>query len=1300
MKKVKNKKNSKLALLTLAAVIPMATTGAISTAVEILPAHAATSSTTYQKSYVEQVTLSNSNFNSTSSSTLLTSPTGWAKQVSDNNTTAGVINTGSSFQRYMTSSFYLSKNPGTSGADSQVLMINSRTKKSGDYSAAKQGFRSNSVTLDANSYYSFKVVFKSAANYERITTYEQAGSTGDEEHVELTKNAFASKPFKVDEDGNVLDEYISFTLSTGSSFYLLKTLDKTNPTVISSTMEDESDLKDINIFYEDDNFVGFMYNGQPVYVNKTDITDPTKEDGKVDIKNGANAYLCKNITFEPSSSDNVHGVYKVAPKTAYYNAKTTSNPLNTDSRGSIYLNGLKDKDGKTVKAEFTGVTSKDWVTFNFFVATGDQSQTVNLELWLGGKSSVSSGVVFFDNVRVSKYSENAFWKTYNDDFDKSYDITYSNAPTTHQNCTQFCDFRTSKELSAKDLSLTDTTTEFDFNFEKGSASGGLEFWTKEHGSAGNAGVFDIQAAPTFKNITGYDFVGSDLSYDVELEQTDEDTPRLKVKTSTENGRVLALWTDNNSVKVLSQDIKIERQKIYKISARYKVSEITSGNAYMFIKESDALVKDLVDDEAYTLASEATSSALSTSTSDNFLNNYATAEFYVKGNALVDSAINIGLGLGNSSESSTGCIVFDNVKVETATSAEYENATNKVQLGTAAGSSTLANGEFDNVTTTGEEHGLYAPQNWTITNGSGNLFNGVVNTASEYYKQYRAKFDDYKAETKCPDSQNPYYWTTYQNPGNSFGDENPENVLVLGNVSKTWQKLRSESFDISANSAYNGASDPIHKLSFMFKTGTQGSFNITLFEESGMKLFEKKDISSANWKEDEVYFKSFPGASKVYVEIDFGTQSEGKTGVVYLDRFDVQSDVTLPSNPQNVVDMTNFGLNLDENFQKLGDQSTSTPFKGSVTSSDGNTVRGEIVKGFNFEKGSSLYYVEDAQDDDFFFMSVGGAGAYTIQSNFNIDLEAGTYYALTFKVKTHFNILNDETESEYGVTLGLTGFKYIANIVSDKEFKEYKIIFNSENATSTQLYMALICGEGTSGSAAIYAPVLSKSTEDEFNEAQTATNDEAYDVNESCVLASEADDSVPDEDETTDDSSDAENANQSFNWLLIPTLITALAIVIAVVGYFLRKVKIKKIQIKRKSSYDRKTSANVDLIKRKAAQARDEELNALETSKAKYEQELATLESTHKSKVVALREKDKGAVSKETDKEFKIFAKKRTVIAEKLEVLNKQIDETKSAEHLLSLERKIYAEQESQRRKMQKDSKKEAQKTANNSSDKK
>ena len=60
--------------------------------------------------------------------------------------------------------------------------------------------------------------------------------------------------------------------------------------------------------------------------------------------------------------------------------------------------------------------------------------------------------------------------------------------------------------------------------------------------------------------------------------------------------------------------------------------------------------------------------------------------------------------------------------------------------------------------------------------------------------------------------------------------------------------------------------------------------------------------------------------------------------------------------------------------------------------------------------------------------------------------------------------------------------------------------------------------------------------------------------------------------------------------------------------------------------------------------------------------------------------------KSTEKEFKLFAQKRSVLSEKIDVLKHQLENVKSPEYLLSLERKKFLENEAKQKQLDKESK--------------
>lgn len=1260
-----------------ALVLPLSASGLVYSLNDLSVTNADSNTTTnYYSGYMKEVNLTNNNFNSsTSTYSISTSLSGWTGQLNDKRTTAGIINTGNSFQNYMSGTYYLSNNPLAKASDKNILMINSKTESSKSFTTARQGYKSSSINLDANSFYSFQVSFKSDTNYESYTTYVEKGQI--EEDLNISKATFENKGF---------DDYISFTYKS-KQYYLHKTL--------STDIKLGEKLNDVNFFYEDDEYVGFVYNDRAVYTQKSNVeTIEVNEEKQNNILSDAQLFTC-NIAYDSANSR-----YNVSANTKYYTTKTEYTSLNDYVFGSVYLDGLKDENGDPIKAQYEKITSKEWVTYYFFVATGNEAQTVTLDLWLGTNkaNNESSGVVYFDDCHIYQYSENTFWKTYQSYIGKNYtqEVTNTQGHTSIETflCSDFVDLRNKNVIAYP-------TNNFDFEegiFNDDISS--LKNW-KKFGD-GNAQIFNSKAPEYFKKTTGYDFVGSNLSCEAVIE--DE-----KV-VITANDYVLGLWADKQYVSVKSNDISINANEIYKVKAFYKIAENTNGNVYMFVEENDNVLSAYnLTDKQYTLTEQTASSAVTSNGTNDGTNNYGFLEFYVKGGALYNSSVNISLGLGKSGEVATGCVVFDDITVEKATTENYDSATNKIELDTKSGTTTVPNGNFNKVTIDKDQNYPLAPQNWTITNGNGINFGGVINTEKSQYDKYVKEYNRLKQEG-IENIDNPYYWATYANPLNSKNSSTePDNILMLSNLNKTWQKLQSDNMSLSANTTY--------RLNFKYKTTNISSQNATikvsLYGKDGFKLFESQNIASnGKWEDFSIYLKSFAGASEIYMVVEFGNEDEKAEGFVYFDNFELNTvDSAVYENKVDtaegngdifgIVDMSNFYLNLPTNNITTDLSTTDTPaYTGSVSSSDGNEIVGGIINSDKFGENSIYNIPKENPDDegkDVFYITSQGVGSYTIQSNFTLDLEADKYYVLTFKLKTNFNYNNDgikldkDKKYEYGATFGLTGFNYMTKLMSSEKYETYSMYFKASEATSSKLYMGLVCDTlETAGSMAIYDITFEESDEDTYNSVSTTTGDKKYDVNKDRVFVAKAEESSDGDtgDGDTGDGDKEEPANQGgFDWLLVPTLITAFAILVAVVGSVLRKVKIKKIEKKRKETYDRKQSLNIDVIKQKAKKQRDAEVVEVKETIAKFEKELQNLETAHKQKVLSLRTKDKGRVSKETDKEFKLFAQKRTVIAEKIEALNKQVESLSSAEHLLSLERKIYTQEEMKQKELMKVSKK-------------
>ena len=1270
MKKLKQLK-SKIIMFIFALLLPLSAATTVAYTTEVKSADADTSSTNYFSSYTKEVSVTNGNFNSSASTYLNTSPSGWTKQEDKRRATAGVIHTGSNFDSNMASNYYLSNNPGVKDtADKHILMINSRTSSTSDHTPAKEGFKSSAVSLKANSYYSFSVSFKSDTNYTSKTTYISQGEIGVARYALKTNFENA----KEDENGR---KFVIFSHNS-ANYYVEKIFTS------AATIDADKTLAKTDVFYEGEDYVGFHNGDSIAYVRKDEITK--NDDNSFSVAQGTETFAC-NLAYNKSTAR-----YDVNSSELFYKTKTEYTAIADETFGSVYLDGLTDAEGKTVA--YTQIRSKDWTTLNFYVATGSEDKTVAMELWLGTREAGSSGVVFFDDFKVYQHSENAFWTAYNTAYDNNYFENKQNGVTTltSTRCTSLVDLR--------ETDIVDTSSN-NFDFETVGTT--IQKWTVS--GEGHARAFNTKAPQYFETTTGYEFVGSPLDCKVTL---DEDNKA----TITANNYVLGLWAENNSVKVTSAPVTIKSNKLYRVSATYKVSEITKGSVYMFISENRSVLNEVynLSEEYYTLTEEKASSGTTSNGDSEFNNKYATIEFYVQGNALYDSSINISLGLGKSDETATGCVVFDNVRVEETTSAKADGATNKIVLNESKATPSVSNGNFNKVTTT-TENVLGNPQNWTINKGEGLTFNGVINTYSKSYQDYVDQYNNFAGSA----DENPYLWAKYSNPLNSENSSAyPDNILMLANETASWQTVRSEEIALEANKTY--------KLFFDYKTTISAPIKVTIQNANGVNLFESEELCSNGAWTDEgyaIYFKSFAGAEKIIIQITFGSQSTPVKGLAFLDNFAfISIEETLYNSYAKVAeankdiygvaDFSNLYLNIPTNtISKELDFTSVTPaYSSDNFSGDKATNKGTIVNSAAFA-GNEVFEIE-GDERPVFYLTNQAPGSYTFESKFALDLttsdEGSSYYKLTFTVKTFFNYLNDgvsldeDKTYDYGIAVGLTGYDYLQT-TSNEEHTTYTIYYKPSEATSANLHIALISDAAeTQGSAIVYDVKFETATEDDYNLAKDMIDAEDYDLNEDKVMIAEVASEDGEEDDSTEEETPEEDKeetpsnNEGFSWLLLAsTLITGLAILVALVGLTLKKVKIKKIERKKQASYDRKSSLDIDVIKVKARKQRDEEAEALETQIKTFKKELENLEKTHKKRVLELREKDKGQVSKETDSEFKQFAKKRTVVAEKVDSLGKQLETVKSPDYLLNLEKKIYAQEDLKRRKLVKDSKKASKK---------
>lgn len=961
-------------------------------------------------------------------------------------------------------------------------------------------------------------------------------------------------------------------------------------------------------------------------------------------------YRSESITLEANS----YYILSVAVKTMK-NGDTL--PVNA----SFYVSGLTDVDGNELEVGVENITTENWKEYFVYIATGETSQTVTVDLYLGGHDNTrSSGAVFFDNVVLNRYSQNIFYSN-------CYQNGYVGADTLDNITADKC-FVVD---SLKDVSAIIDTSGYNFDFEDEITSADHlgDKWSIVSRSSGHAVIEDVRnmQPAIFKENYNFEYVGDDLTYN--------------------NQNAMILYTDENGgyVGVESTDFEIKAHTIYKVSFNLKVSSITSGSFYFKVQENGTIYQTysdiLTDDEDdttrdYIALQSGQTSGYSSNNDNNFMNDYQTIEMYIKGHSLYDTSVNFQLWLGDSETSANGCVIVDSITVEYASNEDFSSASNSVEFSSFSSSpSTIPNSYFNAIEFDGNNSYPLTASDWT------------KEIEDERYNESGVVYL-YNVEHYNNTYLNKYAWAGFF-PEDTSGILNntnydiPNNVYLMYNSTNSYQSITSSSYTLSSNSYY--------KLSFAYYNENRYSnlnsskIKVEVIDENGIVLFSKDNISSLNsWNKMDIYFHTAELVShNIQVVVHLGEEYDKVGGLVYLDNFVVSSSSETDYNSapiSNKADLTDYYLNLG---QATSDITPSSAYELSVSpiydladESEFDFAEGGIVSGSNNPYGQDFII----NDSNFLAISTKLASRATLTSTYTISMSSGNYYKLTFDLATIFgegaeNASTDEHDCEYGVTITIDGFEPITKIVTGGELKNFTIYMQcSENVTPTIAFTLVSDCHETLGTALVTHIDFASVTESEFNNASLSNNFGKTVFN--AAQENVADDTTDDDNTDTDTDTDTGNTNgQTSPWLLISSLIFAVAIIIAIIGFALRHVKIKKIEKIRQENYDRKLSRNHDVILVEAQKRRDNEVKDLQSAKKMLEEDKARLEEDHKTFMKESRLENKGKISKDVEREIKRYNNEIIRIDEKINILTEKIDTVMSADYLLTLERKIVAEED-------------------------
>ena len=994
--------------------------------------------------------------------------------------------------------------------------------------------------------------------------------------------------------------------------------------------------------------------------------------------NARKGYRSTSITLEANS------YYRLA-----VSAKTA---LNGDSNvsASIYLSGLVDNDGETFSIGYENLKPNNWKEYYIFIATGDESQTVTIDLYLGSANgAVSSGAVFFDEIFMTRYSENAFFETCLDHGYQGQDTHQSfNNENLDQSCFLVEGLQTNKAL----IELSDYN--LDFEDEIPTVSTG-DKWTTTRSTYAHALIRNVSTmSPVdFAYLTDYTYVGDDLSYG--------------------NNNALILYTSSQGgfVQVQSQDIEIQAHAVYKVSLKMKVAGtgLSSGSFYLRVDEADTiytiypnLVSSSEDDDVYYELNSNQTNGYTSNIENNFTNDYQTIEFYIKGHPFYNSAVNLNLCLGDSETNAVGCVVVDDIQIEYASYEDFSSAsaTNKLELtsitGTPAGisnpyfnSTEISDDQIRAMTETSPSSISYPlpATSWTTTIDNANTGEqGVIYLYDD--ENYRNMYSEYAWARANPG-----------HPTNTTDVTLPNNVYMIFNQRNGSQSVTSSSYTLSGGNVY--------KLTFDYLTEKRisslndCSLTVDIIDGNGITIYTQSGLRSASWNNMAIYIRTAQSvSSSIQIRVSLGTEENLASGVAYLDNFiitqlnsteegaDNSAVIEEFENASNKADLTDYYLSMASDGEVSNEIKDSPAYSLAVSESyDDNLTSTDNVTDFaigGIVSGSNNPFVYDLpdlaiNDSNYLVISSHRPSTTTLSSAFTLSLEEGSYYKFSFDLATIFGINADDADSDdhdckYGVTVTIEGFNSVERLLTYSELESFSLFMHCTSATNPTITFSLVsdCNQ-TMGTMLVTRLDLQTISETDYNNARISSglNRTNYIINQTSSTEDDTTDDDTSDDTTTDDTTPSENNVL----LMISSILMGLALIVAIVGYLLKHVKIKKIDRIKKESYDKKIAINHDAILVEAQKVRDEEYKQLQKAKEILQQEKEKIEKEHEDYVSKTRVQAGRKITREMDTAFKQYNYDINKINQKIDIINEKLDFTMSAEHLLVIERNIVAQQE-------------------------
>lgn len=858
---------------------------------------------------------------------------------------------------------------------------------------------------------------------------------------------------------------------------------------------------------------------------------------------------------------------------SYYSVSVTLR-TNDQAKAAIYVSGLSDSD---VKAEITNISTFDtWETYTLFIETNQfTSENANLELWLGSKevNDTCEGAVFFNKVVLTKYSKTTFDKN----------IANSDVNTTKVvslfNPTYVTD-------AFKNSSFNDSPAPGEANIIPG--------WTTIESAHNDTQMLKV--------------ITTD-NYNPEI---DTETGIANPGTNYQNSdnSILFMYNKESGYQgIKSNEFTIEQNELYMISVWAK-SDCATGNGATIMLEQ---VNEDEEDEDFTAKTASVTTATSVTTNAS-TNGWTQYKLFVEGHPLQNTKATLQIWLGTKESATNGYVFVDDISVQKISYATYSTGTTDTSnhatysYNSENTQFTIVNGNF-NIAQKPEDTLTYplTVANWTQTKEDSydddqNL-TGVINTNSSQFALLTNQINNKNLGVTVT---NPGL-TPVQQINDATLENSSNNVLMIGNTIETSQSYKSDNFSLTASNYY--------KISMLVNTqfstavsNNNAGVEITLANTSFTALNVKNINTDGEWK--KVTYYVHVGASNT--EFNLTLALNNIQGFAFFDDVQVfeSSETEFNANKNGLEYKTNLDIETFDSFD-LHETSDTYPltqlYNWTATNNaetngveygalDTSKNTSNVFAGINNPQavtGNSVLAIHSNTDTHF-----------TMTANQKIDISMDSYYEISVKVKT-VNISQENKKYDedgnlisYGAFISLNGYENSFTAINTErdEIDGYATYtFLIKPTADAQTFIELGLGsENNLASGYVFFDDVQVNTLEEaaYNEKVDAANIRTLVLGDQAV-------------ETDKEETGTEFSGSQFDWVLVPSLLTSLAIIIAIVGATVRRFKFTK-KPKIKTKYDRRKTVEVDLSKRERIELRNEIIKELNSEYSDIDGEINAL----------------------------------------------------------------------------------------------